>query len=183
MIYNSDESEKRAAMAVADLMAAAARTAPKGCGVDAIFVSIIDGREKDLLASDMREIGKQPYMEFFDRDAGNIDQSHCVLLVGVHDVPLGLKGCSLCGFANCAEAKKVGSKCAFKITDLGIAIGSMVSVAANHRMDNRCLYTAGRSAARLHMVPDDVTICFAIPLATLGKSPFFDRPGPRACRD
>ncbi len=183
MIYNSNDSEKRAAMTVADLMASAARTAPKGCGVDAIFVSIIDGEEKDHLTSDMREIGKQPYMEFFDRDAGNIDQSHCVILVGVHDAPLGLKGCSLCGFPNCAEAKKAGSKCAFKITDLGIAIGSMVSIAANHRMDNRCLYTAGRSAARLGLVPEDVTVCFAIPLATMGKNPFFDRPGPRACRD
>ena len=115
----------------------------------------------------MREIGKEPEQEFFIRDAANIDASHCILLIGAKNSPIGLEGCSYCGFENCAEMVKAGANCAFNITDLGIAVGSAVSVAADNRIDNRVLFSAGKS--------ETVRVCYGIPLATASKSVFYDR--------
>lgn len=175
MKCSGENAEKRAALAVADLMAAAAKTAPKGCGVDNVEVVILDGAEKDALAEYLREIGNERNIEFFVRDAGNINNSHCVVLIGVRNVPLALAPCGLCGFKNCGEMKKAGGHCAFNITDLGIAVGSAVSVAADHRIDNRVMYSAGVAAVESGCFSEKVRVAYAIPLSTSSKSIFFDR--------
>ncbi|MDR3320982.1 MAG: hypothetical protein LBS93_00925, partial [Synergistaceae bacterium] len=59
MIYSSDETEKKAILRAAELMLAAARTAPKACGIDHLETLILDGADKDSLTSAMREIGKE----------------------------------------------------------------------------------------------------------------------------
>ncbi len=175
MKYDSNEAEKRAAFAVADLMVAAARTAPKGCGVDNIEVVILDGIEKDKLSSDMRSIAKKINAEFFDRDAGNVENSHCIVLIAVKDNPLGLPNCGLCGFENCGAMKNAGANCTFNITDLGIAVGSAVSIAADNRIDNRVLYSAGKTAVETGVFSKSVRVAYGIPLSTSSKSIFFDR--------
>ncbi|MBN7773366.1 ferredoxin domain-containing protein [Clostridium aminobutyricum] len=175
MKYNSTDAEKRAAFAVADLMAAAARTAPKACGVDNIEVAILDGEEKDRLAEEMRRIAEKTEAAFFERDAGNLDNSHCVVLIGVRNNPLGLGDCGFCGFKNCGEMKKSGTNCTFNVTDLGIAVGSAVSIAADNRIDNRVMYTAGKAAVSLKLLGDPVQVCYGIALATSAKNIFFDR--------
>ena len=109
------------------------------------------------------------------RDAGNIDNSTCVLLIGCTDTYMGLNHCSMCGFANCGETKKHGSPCIFNVSDLGIAVGSAVCVAADHRIDNRVMYSAGRAAVKLGLLGDNVKLCYAIPLSTTNKSIYFDR--------
>ncbi len=175
MKYTSSEAEKRAALAVADLMAAAARTAPKGCGVDNIEIVILEGKEKEELAENLRKIGTERDIDFFIRDAGNLENSHCVLLIGVNDNPLGLDKCGLCGFENCGLMKQAGANCAFNITDLGIAVGSAVSIAADNRIDNRVFYSAGKVAVETGFFPETVKVGYAIPLSTSSKSIFFDR--------
>ena len=61
----SNELEKQAALQVAALMAAAARTAPKTRGVDNIKVLAIDDEPtKQKLIAKMREIAVQ--LKFFD---------------------------------------------------------------------------------------------------------------------
>ena len=47
MIYLGTDIEKDAAMSVAKLMAAAAKTAPKGCGED--NVEVLTHREQEIL--------------------------------------------------------------------------------------------------------------------------------------
>ncbi|WP_312652021.1 ferredoxin domain-containing protein [Aminipila sp.] len=175
MRYTSADAEKRAAFAVADLMAAAARTAPKGCGVDNIEVVILDGIEKDKLSSDMRRIAKETGADFFNRDAGNVDNSHCVILIGIKNNPLGLENCGICGFENCGVMRNAGANCTFNITDLGIAVGSAVSIAADNRIDNRVLYSAGKTAVETSVFPKEVRVAYGIPLSTSSKSIFFDR--------
>lgn len=175
MKYISSEAEKRAALAVADLMVAAARTAPKGCGVDNIEIAILDGIEKDQLSAEMRRIAKESGADFFIRDAGNVDNSHCIVLIGVNDNPLDLPSCGLCGFENCGTMKSAGANCAFNITDLGIAVGSAASIAADNRIDNRVLYSAGKAAVAQSIFGKDVKVCYGIPLSTTSKSIFFDR--------
>lgn len=175
MIYKSEDAEKRAAFAVADLMAAAARTAPKGCGADNIEILILDGEDKDKLASCMREIAGEIGADFFNRDAANVDSSHCIVLIGAKDNPLALPDCGLCGFKNCGEMKKAGANCAFNITDLGIAVGSAAAAAGDNRIDNRVFYSAGKAAIRMGCFPKEVKVCYGIPLSTSSKSIFFDR--------
>jgi len=174
MIYKSYETEKNAAMQVAELMTAAARTAPKACGVDVIETLIIDGEDKDMLTATMREIGEATNRPFFIRDAGNVDASHCIVLIGASVKPRGLN-CSLCGIENCSAAEKNGISCAMAVNDLGIAVGSAAAVAMDNRIDNRILFSAGMAALKLKLFSDNVKICFGIPLATYGKNIFFDR--------
>ena len=76
MIYTSETTEKNAAMRAAELMSAAARTAPKACGIDLIETIIFDGEDKDKLTAAMREIGTENDRPFFIRDASNVDACH-----------------------------------------------------------------------------------------------------------
>ncbi|MDF2656295.1 MAG: ferredoxin [Bacillota bacterium] len=175
MIYNSTEAEKKAAHNVAELMMAAARTAPKGCGVDNLVAVMIDGEEKAQLADQMRKIAEETGADFFARDGGNVDASPVIVILGVKNIPLGLENCGYCGFKDCAATAKAGASCAFNVTDLGIAVGSAVSVAANHRFDNRVMFSAGKAAMALKFLPENVRVAYGIPLSASGKSIFFDR--------
>jgi len=175
MIYTSDTTERNAVMRVAELMTAAARTAPKACGVDVIETLILDGEDKDKLTAAMREIGTVKGKAFFLRDAGNVDASHCIILIGSAVNPRGLD-CGLCGRLDCEGAEADGIPCVMAVNDLGIAGGSAAAVAMDHRVDNRMLFSAGMAALKLRLFPDKVKLCFGIPLATTGKNIFFDRP-------
>ena len=175
MIYTSESTEKSAAMRAAELMSAAARTAPKACGIDLIETMVLDGEDKDKLTTAMREIGTDNDRSFFIRDAGNVDACHCIVLIGAGVKPRGLN-CGLCGVENCAVAGKDGIACAMSVNDLGIAVGSAAAKAMDHRIDNRVLFTAGMAALKLKLFSDDIKMCFGIGLATAGKNIFFDRP-------
>lgn len=175
MICNYIEAEKKAAYYVAELMMAAARTAPKGCGADNLVALMIDGEEKDKLADQMRKIAKETGEDFFARDGGNVDASTVVVLLGIQSNPLGLDHCSFCGFADCGATVQAGANCAFNVTDLGIAVGSAVSIAADHRFDNRVMFSAGKAAMELKYFPENVRVAYGIPLFTSSKSIFFDR--------
>jgi uncharacterized ferredoxin-like protein len=176
------EAEKAAIMQTAMNMLAAVRTAPKGKGLDNIETYILTGKEKDFLAAAMRKIhemsnGQGP----FGRDANNLDDSECIVLIGVRSKPGGLN-CGYCGFATCAQAVAAGSRCAFNITDLGIAVGSAASVAMDRRIDNRVLYSAGKAAVLAGIFSEKVQIAYGIPLSTSGKSVYFDRYDPHTGR-
>ncbi|MCI5898655.1 MAG: DUF2148 domain-containing protein [Anaerovoracaceae bacterium] len=175
MKLESWEAEKRAALAAADAMITAARTAPKACGVDHIEMAILDGADKDKLAEEMRAIAKKTGQTFFERDACNVDRSHYVVVIGVTSAPRGLSDCGLCGFLNCADMEKNKGRCAMNLTDLGIAVGSAVSIAADCRVDNRVMFSAGMAAKNLKILPEDVKICYGIPVSVSGKNPYFDR--------
>ncbi len=175
MIIKNNDAEKDAVLNVAKFMAAAARTAPKGCGIDNIVTLILTGEEKYSLIAELRKISEETGEDFYRRDGENVKTSECVVLIGVKNSPILLTNCGNCGFADCAEMTKAGANCAFNITDLGIAVGSAVSIAADHRIDNRVFFSAGKAAVRLGFMPDDVRVCYAIPLSASGKSVYYDR--------
>ncbi|GHV01502.1 ferredoxin [Clostridia bacterium] len=175
MIYNSAESEKKAVLQAAELMVAAARTAPKACGTDVIEAAILDGADKDKLTAAMRECKAGLNPKYFARDAALVDRCPCIVLIGGAVVPRGLN-CGLCGVKTCAAAAKGGVACAMAVDDVGIAVGSAASVAMDCRIDNRILFTAGMAALHLGCFSDKVKICFGIGLSATGKNIFFDRP-------
>lgn len=179
MIKMREMAERDTCFRVADLMVNAAITAPKGSGRDTIVAAVVSGEDKDKLAKITKELGEKYEEEFIIRDSGNLDNSICVVVIGCKAVPMGLPNCGLCGFKNCGEMKKAGSNCVFNITDLGIAVGSAVSVAADHRVDNRVMYSIGIAAREMGIFDEDVRVCWGIPLNASSKSIYFDR-GPGA---
>ncbi len=179
MIKTMKEAELAATLLVADLMVAAAKTAPKGSGRDTVEACILTGDDKDALANAMRRLADEYDEEFIRRDARNVDNSHCVVIIGCRSTPFGLDNCHMCGFENCGEMKRAGTNCVFNVTDLGIAIGSADSIAADNRIDNRVMYSAGKGALEIGCLSPQVSVCYGIPLGAESKSIYFDR-GPGA---
>jgi len=161
---------------VAEKMIVAARTAPKARGKNNLFTALAGKGEIEKLARRMEEIARESGEAFFARDAGNIRQSPWMVLLGTRIEPAGLKVCGMCGFENCDEKRKYpDTPCVFNTGDLGIALGSAVSVAMDHRADNRIMYTVGQAALDLKLFPPEVRIIYGIPLSATSKNPFFDR--------
>lgn len=175
MIYRSDELEKKSVLHTAERMCVAIRTAPKGRGIDNIVCAVVTGDEKEKLADEMAAISTKEGIAFFGRDAENIRVAEAVVLVGTKIESRGLTQCGYCGLVNCEGRADKGGACAFDLVDLGIAIGSAVSIAADDRVDNRIMFSAGRAALNLGLLGDEAKAAFGIPLIAKGKSIFFDR--------
>ncbi|MBP2629066.1 MAG: hypothetical protein H6Q68_3777 [Firmicutes bacterium] len=175
MIISSQEIEERAVERIADLMCVAARTAPKGKGVDNLVTLIVNGQEKEQLSAEMRRVAQESGMEFFDRDANCIDKAALVVLLGQKVKPMGVKPCGYCGYTDCAECAQGTGRCAISIGDLGIALGSAVNSAALYHADNRVMFSIGKAALNIGLFESEVKVAYGIPLSISGKSPFFDR--------
>lgn len=160
---------------IAELMCLAARTAPKARGLDLLEVAIIKGDKLKKLSEKMLKIGEKENNRTFLRDGDNILQAAALVLLGTRTQYLGLKLCGFCGYSGCAEAEKANAVCAFNTGDLGIAVGSAVSVAMDHRVDNRIMYSAGKAAIDMGLMGTEVKVAYGIPLSATGKNPFFDR--------
>lgn len=175
-IIDELQLKKDALLQTAKLMVAAARTAPKGRGVDNIQMFVILGEDLEALAQKLKEMGEELDNSLFLRDAQNLLQADLLFLIGTRYQSLGLKDCGLCGFINCAEKNKHPlMPCVFNTTDIGIAIGSAVSVAMEHRVDNRIMYTVGYAALQSGLFAEDIRLAYGIPLSISSKNPFFDR--------
>jgi len=160
---------------VAAEMCLAARTAPKGKGIDLLAMAVIKGDGILKLAAKMKAIGEREKHQTFLRDAENIKSAEAIVLIGTKQKTVGLRYCSFCGQPDCAAAEQAGVICALNIGDLGIAIGSAVSVAMDRRVDNRVMYSAGKAALDLKLLGAEAVIAYGIPLSATGKNPFFDR--------
>ena len=177
MNVSSQKAEEQAVLNTAYAVCAAARTAPKACGIDHTDTAVLTGEDKAQLAEEMRRIGESPgdSGKFFIRDADNVDASGAVVLVGAKYETRGLnERCRLCGFDNCAACQSAGAACVFTSMDLGIALGAAVALAADNRVDNRIMFTIGKAAASLGLL-GEYKLIMGIPLSVSGKSPFFDR--------
>ena len=176
MIYHSDAAEMEAVLDTAWRMCAAARTAPKAKGVDHIETMVLVGGDKDRVAAELERLAEPLNYAFFLRDAGNVRAAQALVLIGAREGQRGLnEGCRHCHFDNCADCAAKGGVCVYDPMDLGIAIGSAVAAAADDRVDNRVLFSAGRAAMSLGLMGEDVRMVMGIPLSVKGKNPFFDR--------
>ncbi len=161
---------------VAAKMVIAARTAPKARGIDTFEIKIAEGDTISALAEKMKEAAAEYDIPFFERDAGNILESPVVVLIGTRIKSIGLKKCGMCGFSGCDEKNEHPDvPCVFNTGDLGLAVGSAVSVCTDHRADNRIMYTIGQAAMELGLFDTEIRIAYGIPLSATSKNPFFDR--------
>jgi uncharacterized ferredoxin-like protein len=174
MIINERDNRNDRLLQVAYKMMTAARTAPKGKGLDIIEIGLISGDNIKLLSDDMLKQGTKSGFKSMLRDGENILQSEVIVLIGTKSHPL-LIDCGYCGFESCAHKNEHESvPCAINTVDVGIAIGSACAVAADHRVDSRVMISAGRIAQKLNFLPNATSI-YAIPISCSSKNPFFDR--------
>ena len=172
MIINERESRHEQVLHVARQMMTAARTAPKGKGIDVVEAILVTDEDIQTLSEKMVAMVEEHGMKFFLRDAENILQAECVVLIGTREQAQGLN-CGHCGFSTC-EARTAGVPCALNTLDVGIAIGSACALAADMRVDTRVMFSAGLAAQRLGW-PKDCRSVLAIPVSAASKNPFFDR--------
>ena len=117
----------------------------------------------------MKQMYEDNGFKFFLRDADNILEAECVVLIGTREHPQGLN-CGYCGYAACGE-REDGVPCAINSVDLGIALGSACSVAADHRVDTRIMFSAGLAARQLDWL-NGCTQVYAIPVSASSKIRF-----------
>ena len=173
--------EKEAVVFMAKEILAAARTAPKGKGIDNIVTYLLENDEKEILANAMNQAAEK-LGAFLSRDAGNVLNSDVLILIGLKDAGTCGLNCGACGFETCAALKNAakpkgtpfeGPFCSIKVMDLGIAVGSAAAKAKDMCLDNRIFYSAGAVACSIKMI--DADYAFAIPLSLSGKNIYFDR--------
>ena len=172
MIQNEREIRHESVLQAVRQMMIAARTAPKGKGIDIIELAMVTDEDIKRLSEEMIKVSEETGMKFFLRDADNILQAEAVLLLGTRQQVQGLN-CGHCGFSTC-EGKPFAVPCAINSVDLGIAIGSACATAADWRLDTRVMFSAGLAAQRLGIL-DGCKCVMAIPVSAASKNPFFDR--------
>lgn len=172
MILNERDLRHEHVLNVARQMMTAARTAPKGKGIDVLEMAMITDEALEKLSKKMQAIAEERGLKFFLRDAENILQAECLIIIGTRECAQGLN-CGHCGYATC-YARAKGVPCAINSVDVGIAIGSACAMAADLRVDTRVMFSAGLAAQELGWLPDCKQV-FAIPVSASSKNPFFDR--------
>ncbi len=176
-LFYEEDLRDEAVLAVAKKMIIAARTAPKARGVDNLVMALVKEDDIKKISDKLKDmVQRKNAPKFFHRDAENILSSKVMLLLGTKIKSLGLTPCGMCGFVNCDEKEKhPDHPCVFNTGDLGIAVGSAVSVAMDHRVDNRIMYTVGQAVLEMGVLGEEVKIAYGIPLSVSAKNPFFDR--------
>lgn len=172
MLINERNNRKERVIAAANMMATAARTAPKGKGVDIIEIAIATDETIVEISQKLQQLGEDTGMPFLFRDSENILQGDALFLIGTRQQVQGLN-CGYCGFSKC-ELKPLQTPCAINSTDLGIAIGSACSVAMDQRIDTRVMFSAGWAAQQMGLL-EGCNQVYAIALSCSSKNPFFDR--------
>jgi len=166
---------------VAQMMAIAAVTAPKTKGENYVAVKVLQGPILQELSRAMIEYGEVAHKGNFDRDGKNVAKSEAVLLIGLEKPNTAGLNCGACGYPTCDElldqkpyqGEFRGPVCAFRLLDMGIALGSAVKTASLLNVDNRIMYRIGVVARQMGLVDWDFVM--GVPLSVSGKSIYFDR--------
>ena len=172
MIQNEREIRHEYVLQAVRQMMTAARTAPKGKGIDIIEVAMVTDEDIKRLSEELVIMSGETGLKFFLRDADNILQAEAIMIAGTRQQVQGLN-CAHCGFPTCVE-KPETVPCAINSVDLGIAVGSAYATASDLRLDTRVMFSAGMAAQRLGMLGDCKCV-MAIPVSASSKNPFFDR--------
>ncbi|MCD8193409.1 MAG: DUF2148 domain-containing protein [Tannerellaceae bacterium] len=172
MIQNERDTRHEHVLQAVRQMMTAARTAPKGKGIDIIEMAMVTGSDIQRLSEETWKLGEETGMKFLFRDAENVLNAEAVMIIGTDQQVQGLN-CGHCGYDTCA-AKPFVVPCAINSVDLGIAIGSACATASDWRLDTRVMFSVGWAAQRLGMLGDCKCV-MAIPVSASSKNPFFDR--------
>lgn len=172
---------QEAVQITAQMMAAAAVTAPKTKGENYVAVEVVTGERLQALGESMLAYAEKTGDKGYTRDGTNTVHSDAVVLIGLKGPRTAGLDCGACGYENCAallaapqvEGVFRGPTCAFRLLDMGIALGSAAKTASLFNVDSRIMNRVGAAARRMGMV--DWEYVMGIPLSVRGKSIYFDR--------
>ena len=102
MIQNEREIRHELVLQAARRMMTAARTAPKGKGIDIIEIAMVTDGDILRLSDEMIQIAAETGFKFLLRDAENIKSADAVVIIGTSQKVQGLN-CAHCGFDTCVE--------------------------------------------------------------------------------
>jgi uncharacterized ferredoxin-like protein len=156
---------------VAELMCISARSAPKAGGEDYLTIKSCSREEIKSIAKSMIDFGEKRSKDKFIRDGTSLLKSKGLVLIGLKPHPPAGWNCGACG-RDCKNFPE-GSNCAFRLIDLGIAVGSAAKTASLHNVDNRIMYRVGEIAKDTKVM--EANFVLGIPLAVTGKNIYFDR--------
>jgi uncharacterized ferredoxin-like protein len=113
---------------LARIILTAARTTPKGKGIDDIITCLLSKDEKNELASKMEELSEIKDLKFLIRDAQNIRDADAIVLIGLKSSGVSSLDCGVCGFGTCKEMLEhekvqkefIGPQCMIKYIKLFI---------------------------------------------------------------
>lgn len=151
-----------------------AKTAPKARGVDNLIYRLAAKDDIQTLSKEIEALGIEKDVPFFIRDSRNILKVDYILLIGAKDLSRGVPQCGFCGYENCGHKLKNIGRCAYDLIDLGLAVGSALSLGQQLGVDSRIMYTIGKAAIRLGLLPE-AAVALGIPLSMTEKNVFFDR--------
>lgn len=169
--------EKNIMSMVARLMALSAKTAPKTRGQDFLEIKVLEGDDLLRLADEMDRLAPVTGKKFFNINAESIRKSDALLLLSLVSPQPGGLDCGDCGFERCADRNKDGRElkkpvCAWRLLDLGIALGSAVKTASIFNADNRIMYSVGVAAKSLGLTGGEISV--GIPVSATSKNIYFD---------
>lgn len=173
---------QEAVATVSQMMAVAAITAPKTKGENFVAVQVLMGEAVQDLGAAMCVYGEKTGIKGFERDGRNTAASQAVVLIGLQAPNTAGLDCGACGYTTCADLLSAGTVqgefagpfCAYRLLDMGIALGSAAKTASLFNVDNRLMYRIGAVARDIGLV--DWEFVIGIPLSVTGKSVYFDRP-------
>ena len=102
MIQNEREIRHEYVLQAVRQMMTAARTAPKGKGIDIIEVAMVTDEDIKRLSEELVIMSGETGLKFFLRDADNILQAEAIMIAGTRQQVQGLN-CAHCGFPACVE--------------------------------------------------------------------------------
>ena len=105
MIQNEREIRHEYVLQAVRQMMTAARTAPKGKGIDIIEVAMVTDEDIKRLSEELVIMSGETGLKFFLRDADNILQAEAIMIAGTRQQVQGLN-CAHCGFPTCVEKPK-----------------------------------------------------------------------------
>ena len=97
MIQNEREIRHEYVLQAVRQMMTAARTAPKGKGIDIIEVAMVTDEDIKRLSEELVIMSGETGLKFFLRDADNILQAEAIMIAGTRQQVQGLN-CAHCGF-------------------------------------------------------------------------------------
>lgn len=165
---------QNALLQAATLMLSRAKTAPKASGIEHLVYKIAEGEELKQIRKEIHRLGMEKDVPFFIRDAKNLEKVSYILLIGAEDSIRNVPQCGFCGYENCGHKLKNQGRCAYDMIDLGIALGSALSLGQQLGVDSRCMFTVGKAAQSLGMM-DTAAVTIGIPMSYSEKNIFFDR--------
>ncbi len=129
------EQERRGILGTANLMAVAARTAPKSGGADDFLTAVVTGAEIAALAADMEKLAVARKIEPWSQQAKEVGGAKVIVRIGVRGTKRYATNCEACGYKSCEAFEKAEKRPGqdfesptwiFKALDPGIALGSAV---------------------------------------------------------